>query len=97
VVADPFFGPLLSKNVAFYREHLPAYASVVHPGGAPEWVVTSWIRPAAETKPSEMPIAKLISADVSQLDTAGKTVPDLTVELVDLLTEHPTVGWEPYS
>jgi hypothetical protein len=37
VKANPLFSDLFNSNVTFYRSKLPAYASIIHPGGAPEW------------------------------------------------------------
>lgn len=42
VKANPFMGALLAANVRFYRTTLPVYSMVIHPGGAPPWVVAAW-------------------------------------------------------
>jgi hypothetical protein len=43
VAANPLFSDLLNKNVTFYRSDLPRYASVIHNGGAPDWLLRRWI------------------------------------------------------
>ena len=49
VSGNPLFADLLATGVSFYRRKLPPYASVIHPGGAPEWSVGLWfVSPSAE-------------------------------------------------
>jgi hypothetical protein len=36
--ANPLFSDLLAKSVTFYRTNLPAYSSIIHPGGGPSAV-----------------------------------------------------------
>ncbi len=43
VTAHPLFSQMLARNVAFYRKDIPAYSAIIHPGGAPEWVVNQWM------------------------------------------------------
>lgn len=43
VKSNAFFSDLLKRKVTFYRTSLPAYASVVHHGGAPDWIVRKWL------------------------------------------------------
>ena len=43
VVGNDFFGDLLGRRVTFFRPRIPKYASVIQPGGAPRWVVKSWM------------------------------------------------------
>jgi hypothetical protein len=43
VAANPLFSDLLRKDVTFYRTGLPGYASVIHHGGAPDWLLRRWI------------------------------------------------------
>jgi hypothetical protein len=43
VGANPLFADMLARKITFYRQKLPAYASVIHQGGAPEWVVARWL------------------------------------------------------
>lgn len=84
VNSNALFADMLSKKVTFYRTKLPAYAIVVHSGGAPVWVVRKWLnflrkplspetkRPAAET------FAK-VERDVAELPSVPSTA-DETVE-----------------
>ena len=43
VGANPLFADMLARKITFYRQKMPAYASVIHQGGAPEWVVARWL------------------------------------------------------
>jgi hypothetical protein len=52
------FGPMLRQNIAFYRQSVPAYATLLHPGGAPPWIVAEWLkrlRSAVSARPSDAP------------------------------------------
>ena len=94
VKANPLFMDLFNSNVTFYRTQLPVYASIIHPGGAPEWVVTSWIRflqlkritreaqTEFETRP--LPILDLIKKDFEQVPQKDVSVDDAISELLDL-------------
>lgn len=73
---NPLFSDLLKHKVTFYRADLPAYASIIHPGGAPEWVVRKWVALlTAATKDStevgqserESPVLKLIGKDLEKM------------------------------
>src|SRR5262249_3535033 len=44
VTKNLLMGQLLAAKVAFYRTRIPAYAMLIHPGGAPEWVVSAWVK-----------------------------------------------------
>jgi len=101
VTSNPLFSNLLARGVSFYRKTLPHYALLVHPGGAPEWVVTAWLKAArvaaeADVTPGD-PVVQMLSEDVGQVGTTGKTFSDILRELIDNLTEHPTAGLEPYE
>src|SRR5207247_4640236 len=43
VGSNPLFADMLARKITFYRQKLPPYASVIHQGGAPEWVVARWL------------------------------------------------------
>ncbi|MPZ21216.1 MAG: hypothetical protein GEV06_25455 [Luteitalea sp.] len=43
VGSNPLFADMLARKITFYRQKLPVYASVIHQGGAPEWVVARWL------------------------------------------------------
>jgi len=43
VGSNPLFADMMARKITFYRQKLPAYASVIHQGGAPEWVVARWL------------------------------------------------------
>ncbi len=97
VAANPLFSDLLKHKVTFYRTKLPAYASVVHPGGAPEWVVRKWMdvsvtpEPAAERMPAGAPIPKSIEEDLHKLKSRPSTEDEAVTGLLDLLGDDITV------
>ena len=75
----PVFGDMLAKGIGFYRSALPPYASVIHPGGAPQWVVEKWLavpepkkgkKPKAAPKkptPKPSPIVTMIVKDTAKM------------------------------
>ncbi len=98
--ANALFSDMLAKGVSFYRSTLPTYATLVHPGGAPEWVITAWLDAksrASATGLGEQPITKMIDTDLEALDREDKTVHELAQALIDRLTQHPVLAWEPYE
>jgi len=94
VTSNPLFSELLKHRVTFYRTKLPAYASVVHPGGAPEWVVRKWmdvsIKPdtAAARMPTSAPIPKAIEEDLGRLRSSPSTDDEAVAGLLDLFGEE---------
>ena len=66
ITSNPLFSDLLAKSVTFYRRKVPSYATVIHPGGAPAWVVAKWISAVREDIPlfelSE--VARAVAADL---------------------------------
>jgi hypothetical protein len=92
VLANPLFADLFKKKVTFYRKRLPAYASVVHPGGAPEWAVRLWLKDVRKARTSKqkaklaLPILKLMTQDVSRLSRRPDTPDQLVTDLLDVLT-----------
>jgi hypothetical protein len=95
VKGNPLFRALLKSKVTFYRTKLPVYASIVHPGGAPEWVVQSWIRflrlkkttraKETELKAHPFPILDLMRKDLERVPRKETSVDDAISELLDLL------------
>lgn len=67
--AHPVYGEMLRKRVSFYRSSLPTYASVLHPGGAPEWAVKAWLSAASKQADGAAP--------ASDGDMVAKLVPDV--------------------
>ena len=94
VTANGLFAKLLTHKVTFYRTKLPAYASVVHPGGAPEWVVHKWmdvsVKPetAAGRIPPGAPIPKAIEADLSRLKSPPTTEDEAIAGLLDIFGDE---------
>ena len=101
VSSDGLFGDMLAKNVSFYRDKLPAYAPLVHPGGAPAWVIGAWIKAAAKPEapapPIKQPVPNMISRDLMGFDLSAKSSADAVRELLDLFIGHPIVTGEPYE
>ena len=91
---------MLAKGVAFYRTQLPPYATLVHPGGTPDWVIKAWLDATARESAlgiAEQQIAKMIDTDLVSVAREDKTVNDLARELIDRLTDHPVLNWELYE
>src|SRR5262249_33704740 len=90
VLANPLFTDLLKKKVTYYRKRLPAYASVVHPGGAPEWAVRLWLKDVRSARTSKqkaklaLPILKLMTHDVSRLSRRANTHDQMVTDLLDV-------------
>lgn len=79
VQRNPLMGQMLSAGVTFYRRHLPTYAMLVHPGGAPQWVVDAWIRRVAERRQKRvrlLPVEKLLETDLVSSDSARQATRD---------------------
>jgi len=69
VTAHRLFGPLHAAGVSFYRRQMPSYASVIHPGGSPEWIARQWIHDVLQNVDEEtrLPLLELIRGDVNAL------------------------------
>ena len=89
VNGNSLFADLYRKRVTFYRTKLPSYAMVVHPGGAPEWIVARWIRSALgreETQDLESGVPGKIASDLIALKRKGvvMTADDAILHLLDI-------------
>ena len=99
VQRNPFFNALLARDVTFYRTALPPYATVIHVGGAPEWVVRQWLGLATGVEPSEKvrgepKVLGFIREDVARLSPQPTSVDDLTAQLIGILAPQADVGEE---
>ena len=87
---NSLFADLYQKRVTFYTEqNLPSYAMVVHPGGAPEWIVRRWIRSALgreETRYQKSVVSEKIESDLLSLERKGvvMTADDAILHLLDI-------------
>lgn len=89
IPGNPLFAAMLARGVSFYRRALPSYAAVIHPGGAPEWLLNRWIRaardPKRETERVELaagiPVFEQLLADIRHISLAV-TDEDAVQELV---------------
>jgi hypothetical protein len=94
VRADTLFGEMLTRQVTFYRPALPAYALVVHQGGAPDWVLQEWMkvlrRPGTEStatieRAEATPVFGLIKEDLARIGHAADSDEDAVTDLLDIL------------
>jgi hypothetical protein len=94
VKSNALFSELLVQKITFYRTNLPSYALVVHPGGAPEWVVRKWMdvlrRPELADvgdlkKPESAPMFEAIRKDFAQLKRTRATPDDVLADLLDIM------------
>jgi hypothetical protein len=91
VLGNPLFCDLLQKGVTFYRNALPNYAIVIHPGGAPEWAVQAWFQDMlalpGRPKPKQPwpSIVKIIRRDLIRLGLKGVTPDDAVADLLDIM------------
>ncbi|PYQ57456.1 MAG: hypothetical protein DMF53_22685 [Acidobacteria bacterium] len=101
VMGNTLLADLLARGVSFYRRTIPGYALIVHPGGAPEWVVEAWLKAATNIEPEDEtaapPLVKMISDDVETLERRGETLSDILRDLLDSMTDHQTTLLEPYE
>jgi hypothetical protein len=74
VKAHPLFASLLRKKVTFLRRKLPPYSSLIHSGGAPNWLVRQWYDRASGVPvrhepllAPEGPVAQLVATDAELL------------------------------
>ncbi len=90
VKGNRLFSELLKHKVTFYRRKLPAYASIIHPGGAPDWVVRKWLEllsriPSEEGAETiqESPVLNMISKDLAELGRVPTSFDDVIRDLLD--------------
>lgn len=85
--AHPVFAEMLRRDVPFYRPSLPPYASLLHPGGAPEWAIKALLTAATnqEKEQSEFvaksPVVALLEADIAKVADGERTFDDLVAKL----------------
>ncbi len=93
VKANSLFRDLLARQVTFYRPELPAYALVIHQGGAPEWVLKEWLtmlrRPelskqADGKKTDDTPIFELIKNDLAKIGHVAASDENTVADLLDI-------------
>lgn len=97
VKSNPLFSELLKHKVTFYRRSLPHYATILHAGGAPDWIVRLWISTISAKSPdgsetSKTPILKLIGDDLAKIDPSIETDEDAIIELMDVANAVEHVG-----
>jgi hypothetical protein len=102
VTKHPFFSELLKHKVTFYRTSLPPYASIIHPGGAPEWMVQKWMSlltgklapMAGQAQIVESPVQILVRADFEKIRRRPSEPDDVVVDLLDRLVPEAEIGDE---
>jgi hypothetical protein len=93
VAGHTLFGPMLNAGVTFIRTALPAYASLIHPGGAPTWLVHSWnavLTGAVDDHavvPPTGPVLEFILKDAQPFAAAKIDVDELRLRLLNLREE----------
>jgi hypothetical protein len=99
VGANALFADLLRRRVTFYRTRMPLYASIIHTGGAPDWILARWMdilqgrREPKRGEPSrEIPALNLIDRDLDRL--ARRDVPrdDAVNDLLDVFEDEEFVA-----
>lgn len=96
VKSNALFSDLLKRKITFYRTSLPAYATVIHHGGAPDWIVRRWLLfLKAQTEGGDLdsdlkdleksPLVKLILEDYSSARAAQSAAPHVLLDLMDQL------------
>src|SRR5262249_59467961 len=108
---NPLFAEMLARKITFYRQKMPAYASVIHQGGAPEWVVARWldvvagrIQPSVEEAKAQEKIAvvTMLREAVPSAVKADETPQEAVATLLDAAQQSRSeVGtelsdYEPY-
>lgn len=90
VQSNPLFADLLQRQVTFYRTELPIYAAVVHPGGAPSWILSRWLDlvRGEEPRPGELEAAqqqqayRTVAEDVRALPRPPRSLADTMAALL---------------
>jgi hypothetical protein len=100
VKSNPLFSQLLKQKVSFYRSTLPPYATVIHPGGAPEQIVANWMAtlrgesPGVTSPPAteETPMLKLIEDDLARISDFPGTSDDTVSSLMEIPGAELMIG-----
>jgi hypothetical protein len=100
---NALFSELLKYKVTFYRRELPAYSSIIHPGGAPEWVVRKWLEflsglsQQAGEDPQASRLLAIIGKDLTKLERIATSSDDIIRDLLDRLVPKTAVPVEEAS
>lgn len=105
VVGNPLFSDLLAKRVTFYRRKMPAYAMIIHPGGAPLWVVREWLigilQPEKKVRGEPSSVVKAIAGDMESIKEDITKLEDVVLHLLDRDQKENfdavEAGEEPYA
>jgi hypothetical protein len=108
VQSNPLFRDFLQRGVTFYRTKLPAYASVVHPGGAPQWTISLWLDilrgrdvPQKQVDSArELAVFQAIAGDMQRLVVAERSRDEMVAALFkaqDPETAALLADAEPYA
>jgi hypothetical protein len=98
VKSNPFFSDLLKNKVTFYRKAVPPYGMLIHPGGAPSWVVRRWLallagdaqsgnEEAEKNDVAQLPLIRLIGKDFAKVKEPAQTPDDAAIELLEAAVE----------
>ena len=100
VGSNPLFNDFLQRGVTFYRTQLPAYAAVVHPGGAPPWILSLWLdlvrgtkrRPGELQAAQQQPAYRAVAEGVGELAAPPMSLADTMAALLARDPERDLVG-----
>jgi hypothetical protein len=89
IASNSLFSAMLARGVSFYRRALPSYAAVIHPGGAPEWLLNRWIKVARDPErqaeraelAARIPVFRQLVTDIGRVPLTA-TDEDAVQELV---------------
>jgi hypothetical protein len=91
VKAHSYFSLLMKSNVTFIREQLPRYSILIHPGGAPNWLVRQWYDQITGRVPEQQDIAivgglvrDLVLADSTDLAKPPAAAEEFRLQLLSL-------------
>jgi len=96
VKGNQFMAALLSAKVHFYRSRLPVYSMLIHPGGAPPWVLAAWAKgiPEGSSAPS---VPAVIGADLAKITKKDKTAMEILFELFAKTSKDQGLALDLYS
>ena len=97
VGGNALFSDLLRQGVTFYRTRMPPYASIIHTGGAPDWIVRMWMdvlqgkREPKEGDARGIPALGLVGQDLARLGAMERPRDDAVADLLDIYGEEEFV------
>src|SRR5687768_7974268 len=84
VAGHLLFSRMLAKGVTFLRTKLPPYATLLHQGGAPNWLAREWLLAVTGAAPTPNPIASSSGEAQKALVRDAEPFKDVVVDADDL-------------